>query len=143
MQAQDRQMLVMQQETRANIDNLGSQIQRLGTSQESLLGQQHSVVLAQIRAARDDIQQGHGHIATLSGSIHSQTQQLAALSQDTQVYHSQIGSRIEEAYQHTQQGMQLLSRQSDLILHAVSKPRETGLIRPDEKEDVLFLLFQL
>lgn len=136
-------MLALQQETSANIDNLGSQLQYFGSSQEAILDQQHSVVLAQFRAARDDIQQGHEHIATLSGSIHSQTQQLAVLSHDTRVYHGKIGSRIEETSQHTQQGMQLLSRKSDLILHAMSSHRGTDMMRPDGNDDVIFLLFQL
>lgn len=143
IQAQDRQMIALQQETSANIDNLGSQIQRFGSSQKAILDQQHSDVLAQFRATRDDIQQGHGRITTLSDNIRSQTQQLTALGQDARVHHSTIGSRIEETYQHTQQGIQLLSRQSDLILHAISQPQRTELMRPADKNDVLFLLFQL
>ncbi|EAQ82872.1 hypothetical protein CHGG_11048 [Chaetomium globosum CBS 148.51] len=143
IEAQDTQMLALQQETSTNIDNLGSQIQQFGSSQEAILHRQHSVVLARFQAARDDIQQGHGHITTLGGSIDAQTQQLAALRQDAQVYHSTIRSRIEEAHQHTQQGMQLLSRQSDLILYAVSQPGRTESMRAEGKDDVFFLLFQL
>ncbi|KAH6623709.1 hypothetical protein F5144DRAFT_370106 [Chaetomium tenue] len=143
IEAQSTQMVALQQETSDSIDNLGSQIQQLGSSQEVTLDRKHSVVLAQFQAARDDIQQGHNHITTLSGSMHAQAQQLAALRQDAQIYHSTIESRMEETHQHTQQGMQLLSRQSDLILYAVSQPGRTESMSPEGKDDVLLLLFQL
>jgi uncharacterized protein YoxC len=133
-----------QQDTSTKLDNLDSQIQNLGTSQEAVLGQQHSVVLAQFQATRNDIQQGNGHIAALGSSMEAQTQQLAGLSQDVRDYHGTIGTRVQEA----SQGMELLSRKSDLILHAISKPhrnnnRERQMMKRDDQDEVLVLLFRL
>ncbi|KAH6847187.1 hypothetical protein B0I37DRAFT_374439 [Chaetomium sp. MPI-CAGE-AT-0009] len=138
IQAQDRQILAWKQETSTNFDNLGSQIQSLGTSQGAILDRQHSVVLARFEAARDDIQQGHARVATLSTSINSQTQQIALLSQDVREYHYAIGNRVQESHQRAQEGIEILSRKSDLILHAVSKSRH-----PDNQDEVLVLLFRL
>jgi hypothetical protein len=149
IQAQNRQLLAWHQQTSTGIDGLSSKVDDLSTFQKAVLNRQHSVVLAQFRAARNDIQPASGQTATIRGSVASQPHQRTILRLDIQNSHRRISSRVQGTCQLSQQGMDALSKKADLILHAISNSRlgnntgEGQLMRLDGQDEVLVLLFQL
>jgi chromosome segregation ATPase len=139
--------LAWRQEISTGIDNLGSQIHELSISQDNLLNKQN-LVATQIQSTDNDIRHVSDEITTLGINFESQTTQILALRRDITNRHKDLTAEVQTGSLLTRQGLDALSRKSDLILHTISKTHMDGgsgkqLIRLNDQDEVLLLLFQL